>query len=121
MPLKGLLDHGAKRNPCLIWGCEMVPFPKRLYVESGGEEEKDGIGDELPICTWIAAKERCFSAFFNFAQNDLRGIRGQVGAAESHIVRFEDSMSRLAIDGAQLVQDVNDAHAGMPNLDCGVI
>ncbi len=48
-PLKGLLDHGAKRNPCLIWGRETFPFLEWLDVESGGEEETDGIGDELPI------------------------------------------------------------------------
>ncbi len=48
-PLKGLLDHGAKRDPCLIWGREMVQFLEWPDVESGGEEETDGVGDELPI------------------------------------------------------------------------
>jgi hypothetical protein len=52
----------------------MVPILERPYVESGGEEETDGIDDELPIRTWIAAKERCFSAFVNSAEKDFRGV-----------------------------------------------
>ncbi len=121
MPLKGRLDHGGKRDPCLIWGREMVPFLKRLDVESGGEKELDGVGDELPIRILIAAKEGCFSVFLNSVEKDLRGIGGQVGAAENRIAHFKDGRRRLAIDGAQLVQDVNDVHAGVPTLDRGVI
>jgi hypothetical protein len=49
MLLTGLLDHGAKHNPCMIWGRETVPFLKWPDVESGGKEETDGVGDELPI------------------------------------------------------------------------
>ncbi len=69
----------------------------------------------------IAAEERCFSAFLNSAEKDFRGIRGQVGAVENRIICFEDGRSKLAIDGAQLVQDVNNAHAVMPTLDCGAV
>ncbi len=121
MPLKSLLDHGAKRDPCLIWSCETVPFLKRPDVESGGEEEMDGIGDELLICVWIAAKERCFSTIFNSAEKDFRGIRSQVWTAENRIICFKDGRDRLSVDGAQLVKDVNDAHASVPTLDRGVI
>jgi hypothetical protein len=99
----------------------MVSFLKRQDVESGGEEATDGVGDELPICIWIAAKECCFSPFLNSVEKDFRGIRGQVGAAENRIICFKESRSRLAIDGAQLVQDVDDVHAGVPTLDHGVI
>ncbi len=79
--LKCLLDHGAKRNPCLIWGRQTVPFLERPDVQASGEEDPDGIGDEPPICVWIATEERCFSAFLNSAEEDFRCVRGQVGAA----------------------------------------
>jgi hypothetical protein len=98
MPLKSLLNHGAKHNPCLIQSHEMVPFLERPDVESGGEEETDGIGDELPIHIWIATKEHCFSTFFNSVEKDFRGVRCQVWAAEIRIDCFEDSRSRLSID-----------------------
>jgi hypothetical protein len=74
--LKCLLDHGAKGNPCLVWGCQTVPFLKRSDVQAGGEEEADGVGDELTIRTWIAANERCFSAFLNSTEEDFRCVHG---------------------------------------------
>ncbi len=115
------MDHGAKSNPCLVWGCQAIPFLERPDVESGGEEETDGIGDELPIRIWVATEERQFSAFLNLAEKDFMGVRGQVGAAENCIVCPKDGKSRLAVDCAQLVQDINDVHAGVPTLNIGVI
>ncbi len=91
MLLKGLLDHAVKCNTCLIWGREMVPFLKWPDVEFSGEEETDGVGDELPIAIWIV---------LNSAEKDFRGVPGQVGAAENSLVCFKDGRSRLAIDDA---------------------
>jgi hypothetical protein len=91
------LDHGAESNPCLIWGSQAIPFLKWPDVESGGEEETDGVGDKLPIRIWVAAKEPCLCVFLNLAEKDLRGIRGQVGVLENSIVCLKDSWSRLAI------------------------
>ncbi len=64
--LKCLLDHSAKRDPCLVLGRETVPFLERLDVQAGGEEEADGVGDELTIHIWIVAKEPCFRALEDF-------------------------------------------------------
>jgi hypothetical protein len=71
-----LLDHGAKWDPCLVWGRQTVPFLKRPDVQAGGEEEADGVGDELTIRIWIAAKERYFSAFLNSTEEYFRCVRG---------------------------------------------
>ncbi len=73
-----------------------------------------GVGDELRIHIWVLAKERCFCAFPNLAEKDFRGVHGQVGAAENGIICYEDSRSRLDIDRAQLVKDIDDAHASVP-------
>jgi hypothetical protein len=83
------INHGAKGNPCLVWGCEAIQFLKRPDIESGGDEETDGVGDELPIRLWVAAKERCFCAFLNSAEKDFGGVCGQVGALENCIVCFK--------------------------------
>jgi hypothetical protein len=81
----------------------------------------DGIGNKLLICVWVAAKECHLCAFLNLAKKDFGGIYGQVGAAENGIVCLEDNQRRLAIDCAQLIQYIYDAHAGMPTLNCGII
>jgi hypothetical protein len=121
MLLKSLLDHGAKSNPCMVWGGQVIPFLERSDVESGVVEEMDGVGDQLPIRIWVAAEERHLCAFLNLAKIDFGGVCGQVGAAENGIVCLKDGQSRLAVDHAQLIQDINDAHASMPTLNCGVI
>ncbi len=42
---------------CLNLRCQMIPSLKRLDIHTSGEEEMDGVFDNLPINVRIAAQE----------------------------------------------------------------
>jgi hypothetical protein len=81
----------------------------------------DGICHKLTIRVGVAAEEGCLSTFFDLAKEEFTSIGSQVRDVEHCVVCLNDCRCRLAIDGAQLVQDVNDSHAGVPTLDREVI
>ncbi len=82
---------------------QTIPVLEWPGIESGCEEETDGICHELPIRVGVAAKEGHLGAFFHAAEEDFRSIGGQVGAAEHCVVGLKYSRCRLAIDCAELL------------------
>ncbi len=80
--LKSLLNHGAQRHPCLAYRGQTIPFLEWPDVHAGGEEETDGVCDELPVGVRIVAQESRLSAFLNVMKEDFGGVSSQVGAAK---------------------------------------
>ena len=65
--LESLLDYGLQSNPCLGSKRQTIPVFERPGVESGHEEETNGIHDKLPIHVGVAAKEGHLGKFFDRA------------------------------------------------------
>ncbi len=84
--LERLMDHGSQGNPCLGSEYQSIPILERPGVESGSEEEMDGIRHKLPIHVGVAAKEGCHGAFFDAVEEAFRSVGGQVWAAEHCVV-----------------------------------
>jgi hypothetical protein len=105
--LESLLDHGLQGNPCLGSEHQTIPVLERLGVESGCEEETDGVRHKLPICLGVAVKEGCLGTFFNAAKEDFRSVSGQVRAVEHCVVGFKYGGCGLTEDCAKLIDNVN--------------
>jgi hypothetical protein len=101
--LERLLYHGLQDNPCLGCKHQAIPIFKQLGVESGGEEEMDGICHKLPIRVGVVAKEGPLGAFFNAAEEDFRSVGGQVGAMEHCVIGLKDGWCGLTVDHAELI------------------
>jgi hypothetical protein len=119
--LKSFLDYGSQRDPCLALRCQTIPFLERPDVLTSGEEETDGICDKLPVRVKIAAQESHLSAFFDAREKDFGGSGGQVGAAKHSVNYLKHGRSRLTVDCAELIRNINHTHAGVPTLNGGVV
>jgi hypothetical protein len=102
--LESLLDHG---NSCLGFERQTIPVLKWPGVESGCEEETDGIHYKLLISVGAVAKEGHLSTFFDSLKEDFGIVSGQVRAAELCVIGFEDGGCGLAIDCAELIKNVD--------------
>jgi hypothetical protein len=52
----------------------LIPVLERPGIESGREEEMDGVRHKLPICVGVAAKDGCLDTFFDASEEDFRSI-----------------------------------------------
>jgi hypothetical protein len=118
---ESLLDQGAKRDPCLVYLRETIPFLKWLGVEASGEEQADCISDQLAICVRALPKEGRLSTFFNPSKIDFRSISHQIGATKHSVIFLEHGQSRLAEDHSQLIKNINHTHACTPILNGRVV
>jgi hypothetical protein len=101
--LESLLYHGLQGDPCLGSKCQLIPILEWPGVESGREEETDGVHHNLPICVGVATKEGCLGAFFDAAEEDFRSIGSQVGAVEDCVIGLEYRWCGLTLDNAELI------------------
>ncbi len=66
--LESLLDYGLQSNPCLGSKRQMSPVLKWLGIESGRDEETDGVCHKLLINVGVAAEVGRLGAFFYVAK-----------------------------------------------------
>ncbi len=101
--LESLLYHGLQGNPCLGSEHQSIPVLKRPGIESGHEEETDGVCHKLPIHVGVVAKLGRLGAFFDAAEEDVRSVGSQVWAAEHCVVGLKYGRCGLAVDCAELI------------------
>jgi hypothetical protein len=66
--LESLLDYGLQSNPCLGSKRQTISVLKWPGVESGHDEETDGVCHKLLIHVGVAAKVGHLGAFFYVAK-----------------------------------------------------
>jgi hypothetical protein len=71
----------------------------------------DDVCDKLLVGVRIPAQESCLCAFLDATEEDLGGVGSQVGATKHGVIHLNHGQSRLTVDCAELIKNINCMYA----------